>query len=46
MRYLIALFLTSANAQTLPMTVAAQNATRGTSVVVHVGAHPDHDRTR
>ena len=27
--YLIALFLTSANAQTLPMTVAAQNATRG-----------------
>ncbi len=27
--YLIALFLTSANAQTLPLTVAAQNATRG-----------------
>jgi multiple sugar transport system permease protein len=27
--YLLALFLTSANAQTLPMTVAAQNATRG-----------------
>src|SRR5258706_9479184 len=27
--YLIALFLTSANARTLPMTVAAQNATRG-----------------
>jgi multiple sugar transport system permease protein len=27
--YLIALFLTSADAQTLPMTVAAQNATRG-----------------
>jgi len=27
--YLLALFLTSANAQTLPLTVAAQNATRG-----------------
>jgi len=27
--YLIALFLTNANAQTLPLTVAAQNATRG-----------------
>jgi len=27
--YLIALFLTSANAQTMPLTVAAQNATRG-----------------
>src|SRR3989441_2638873 len=27
--YLIALFLTSSNAQTLPLTVAAQNATRG-----------------
>lgn len=27
--YLIALFLTSANAQSLPLTVAAQNATRG-----------------
>ena len=27
--YFIALFLTSANAQTLPLTVAAQNATRG-----------------
>ena len=27
--YLIALFLTSADAQTLPLTVAAQNATRG-----------------
>ena len=27
--YLIALFLTSANSQTLPLTVAAQNATRG-----------------
>jgi multiple sugar transport system permease protein len=27
--YLLALFLTSANAQTMPLTVAAQNATRG-----------------
>jgi multiple sugar transport system permease protein len=27
--YLLALFLTNANAQTLPLTVAAQNATRG-----------------
>ena len=27
--YLLALFLSSANAQTLPLTVAAQNATRG-----------------
>jgi multiple sugar transport system permease protein len=27
--YLIALILTSANAQTLPLTIAAQNATRG-----------------
>ncbi len=27
--YLLALFLTSANAQTLPLTIAAQNATRG-----------------
>jgi multiple sugar transport system permease protein len=27
--YLFALFLTSANAQTLPLTIAAQNATRG-----------------
>jgi multiple sugar transport system permease protein len=27
--YLIALFLTSANAQTLPLSIAAQNATRG-----------------
>ncbi|MCS6883724.1 MAG: ABC transporter permease subunit, partial [Chloroflexaceae bacterium] len=27
--YLLALFLTSANAQTLPLSVAAQNATRG-----------------
>lgn len=27
--YLLALFLTSANAQTMPITVAAQNATRG-----------------
>jgi multiple sugar transport system permease protein len=27
--YLLALFLSSANAQTLPITVAAQNATRG-----------------
>jgi multiple sugar transport system permease protein len=27
--YLLALFLSSANAQTMPLTVAAQNATRG-----------------
>jgi multiple sugar transport system permease protein len=27
--YLLALFLTTANAQTLPLTIAAQNATRG-----------------
>ena len=27
--YLLALFLTSANAQTLPILIAAQNATRG-----------------
>ncbi|MBI2123602.1 MAG: carbohydrate ABC transporter permease, partial [Armatimonadetes bacterium] len=27
--YLLALFLTSANAQTLPLLIAAQNATRG-----------------
>jgi len=27
--YLFALFLTSANAQTLPLSIAAQNATRG-----------------
>jgi multiple sugar transport system permease protein len=27
--YLVALFLTGANAQTLPLTIAAQNATRG-----------------
>ncbi len=27
--YLLALFLTSANAQTLPLSIAAQNATRG-----------------
>ena len=42
--YLIALVLSSADAQTMPLLVAAQNATRGPAVVGDVGPHPDHDR--
>ena len=41
--FLIALVLTSANAQTMPLQVAAQNATRGPAMVGDVGPDPDHD---
>ena len=41
--FLIALILTSANAQTMPLQVAAQNATRGPPVVGDVGPDHHHD---
>ena len=44
--FLLALFLSNANAQTMPVLVAAQNTTRGPAMVVHVGADRDHDRAR
>ncbi len=42
--YLLALFLSGARSQTLPLTVAAQNATRGPQWL-HVGADPDYDHS-
>ena len=42
--FLLALFLTNARAQTMPVLVAAQNTTRGPAMVVHVGADRHHDR--
>jgi multiple sugar transport system permease protein len=44
--YLLALFLSNANAQTMPVLVSAQNTTRGPAMVVHVGADRHHDRPR
>jgi ABC-type sugar transport system permease subunit len=44
--YLLAVFLSSADSQTIRLTVAAQNATRGPPMVVYVGPDSDHDRPR
>ena len=44
--YLIANILSSANAQTMPLLIVAQDATRGPAVVDHVGARLHHDHPR
>ena len=43
--YLLALFLSSANAQTMPLSRRPERHPRP-AMVVHVGADPDHDRCR
>ena len=42
--YLLALFLSNANAQTMPVLVSAQNTDARAAMVEHVGADRGHDR--
>ena len=41
--YLLSLFLSKANAQTMPLLVAAQKRNARAAVVVHERVHPHHD---
>jgi multiple sugar transport system permease protein len=42
--YILALFLSGADTQTMPLLVVSQNATRGSAMVEHLCAGDDDDR--